>query len=91
MDIGTADTASINLDVNITVTKRLGLELCRELYQPVSEHWRNVNAHVLLLEVTPLLVGLDHESLESVWVNHLDRWVVAIEPKFVYSDYRGTC
>lgn len=27
--------------------------------------------YLLLLKVTPLLVGLDHEALECLWITHI--------------------
>ena len=71
VDVGTANTAGVDLDVDITVTERLCLELHRD-FEHMSGLWLGVCAHLLFLEVTPLLVGFNHEPLKGVWVSHLE-------------------
>jgi len=64
VDVGTADTAGVNGNVNVTLLEGLELEL-------------------LLLEVLPLLLILDHEALGGLWVRHVGGGVCVCVCEFV--------
>ena len=74
VDIGAADPAAFNLDVDITVFELLRFELillsgmgsCKSPLSRVPPV-----AHFFLLKITPLALILDHVALKCFWVRHL--------------------
>ena len=75
VDIGAADPAAFNLDVDVAVFELLrfelillsGLESCTSLSLRVP-----IVAYFFLLEITPLALILDHVALKHFWVRHLE-------------------
>lgn len=72
MDIGAADSAALNLDIDVTVFELLGFELERGSGMCRSQAIDFIVAHFFLLKVTPLTLILDHVALEHVRVRHLE-------------------
>ena len=70
VDVGSADTASLDLDIDITVLEWLWLELRKRSIRDATRALSSRVSHLLLLEVAPLLLILDHETFEGVWVSH---------------------
>lgn len=58
MDVGAADAARADLDVNVTVLELLGFEL-GDTGQMDRPSRLLDPAHILLLELIPLLMGID--------------------------------
>lgn len=71
VNIGAADTARFNLDVDVTVFEWLWLELMG--WSTIGRRYiGGAIFYFLLLEISPFCLILDHEALESVWVAHVD-------------------
>ncbi len=67
MYVGAADTTAFDLDVDIVVAKLLWFELVMSGTSIVE--LRSVG-YLLLLEVSPLLLVIDHEPFKGVWITH---------------------
>ena len=67
MDVGSTDTAAIDLDVNVSLLELLRFELGRTLAMARLQWQAN---YFLLLKVHPVILGLDHKTLECVWITH---------------------
>ena len=68
VDIAPTHTASVDLDINILLAKGLCFELV-----PGQRCWKETSrlaTYLLLFEVTPFLLRIHHEPLESVWIAH---------------------
>ena len=72
--VGTADTASIDFDVNVTVLEWLCFELQYSARSKFTSSSLEMTNYLFLLKVTPLLLRIDHKPFEFVWVRHLGQW-----------------
>ena len=72
VNIGAADTAALNFDVDITSLKLLRFELGMWSDARQSEASDPMAAHFFLLKLTPLALIFDHVALERVWVRHIE-------------------
>lgn len=72
MNIGAADTATLNFDINITILKllRFKLGLCSAARR--SGAGDLMAAHFFLLKLTPLALIFDHVALEGLRVRHYE-------------------
>ena len=73
VDVGAADTAALNLDVDVVGAELLRFELCRmSASLPfISKLPQLRSTNLLLLESGPVLLAFDHEAFECVWVTHV--------------------
>lgn len=71
MDIRAADSAALNLDVDITIFELLWFELGMRSVIGRSEASDSA-AHLFLLKVGPFALILDHVALEHLWVRHVE-------------------
>jgi hypothetical protein len=68
VDVGAADTAAFDFDVDIIVFEGLGFELGR---MSGAEQARvRLLAYVFLLEIGPVLLVLDHKTFKRIWITH---------------------
>lgn len=67
MDVGAADAAALDEDVDVIVLKGLGVELMQRLEIDTSRGWET---DIFLLEIGPVLLRLDHEALKGVGIAH---------------------
>ena len=72
MNIRAADTTALNLDVDVAVLKLLRFELKMRLVAGESVAFDSMAAHLLLLEIGPFALILDHVALKCFWVRHLE-------------------
>ena len=75
VDIGAADAAAFNLDVDVAFFELLRFELILlsglgSFTSPSSRV--QIVTHFFLLEITPLALILDHVALKHFWVRHLE-------------------
>lgn len=69
VNVGTADAAAVNGDVDVTVFEWLELEL--PLLSVTSNGFSCRRTNLLLLEVLPFRLILDHETGGILWIRHL--------------------
>ena len=72
VDIRAADTAALNLYVDITVFELLRFELGIWSATRRTEVSNSMAAHLLLLKVAPFALILDHVTLKRLWVRHVE-------------------
>lgn len=84
MDIRTADTAALDLDVNVTVFELLWFELKRSSMTLIRKSLKRGNAHLLLFEVCPFALVLDHETLKGIRVAHYEVVYRIDDPSYFY-------
>ena len=70
MDIRAADSAALNLDVDVTIFELLWFEL--GLRSDENEARDSIAAHLFLFKVGPFALILDHIALEHFWVRHVE-------------------
>lgn len=76
MHVAVADAACFDGDFNVAICEGLWFELvCIDVSFEIGDWTMHVlrwNSYVLFLEVTLFLLGVDHESFEGIWVDHVD-------------------
>lgn len=68
VDIGTANTTAFDCNIDVTIFERFQFELIAELIEPLTLQDRLTD--LLLFEVLPFLLVLDHKALSSIWIRH---------------------
>ena len=69
VDIRTANTAGINLDVNVTLFEGLCLVLSQS-GQSMPHVAGRFQTRLFLLKIAPFVKRVDHEAFELIWVRH---------------------
>lgn len=84
MYIGGTDTATFDLDVDVIWSELLGFELPWRSARLLEERVfiSNRLTHLLLLESSPVLLAVDHETFECVWVAHIVRAILLSKVAF---------
>jgi hypothetical protein len=72
VNVRAADSASIDRNVDVTVFELLWLELREWSDAMIIAVIDSGSTHFLLLELSPVLLILDHEACESIWITHYD-------------------
>ena len=88
MNIRATDTARVNGNVNVALTKLLQLELegLSAVYEVSARH-RTTN--LLLLKLGPFLLVVDQEASSSLRVTHLECMILFVEGYKVVSKWKG--
>ena len=72
MDIGAANSAALNLDVDVTIFEFLRFELRRWSGLYYDDAINPISPHFFLFKVSPFALVFDHVALEHVWVRHFE-------------------
>lgn len=80
VEVGAADAAGDNLDVDIAIAERLGLELHDQSCQDIPEGTKDFQAtpHLVPLGLVPLVGRVDGESLKGVRIHGESLGVLAM-------------
>lgn len=65
------NSTTLDFDINVILTKPFGFELVNiSKYRSTMLLGFGIHPYLLLFELGPFLLILDHEALEAVWVSH---------------------
>ena len=78
MNIGATNAACFDLDINIAILKWLWLELWEVSISILSAALLNGAHYLFLFKLRPLLLILDHETFECIWIAHRDESALQI-------------
>lgn len=70
--VGATDTASINLDVNVTILEWFYIELPEKSLSIDKAINLGAIIYLFLLEVAPFVLRIDHKPFELIWVRHFE-------------------